>query len=89
MHLLEYYDGDDHVNVGVGQDIAISDLANLVATATGFDGQISWDRTMPDGTPRKLLDVRRLTGLGWSSRIGLREGILRTYQWYLDNVDHA
>jgi GDP-L-fucose synthase len=78
-----------HINVGSGEDISILDLARLVADVTGFQGEISTDPDKPDGTPRKLMDVGRLAGMGWKARIGLREGIEQTYRWYLDNFDVA
>jgi GDP-L-fucose synthase len=84
--LLELYDGDEHVNVGIGEDIAIADLAALVADVVGFHGRVEWDTTKPDGTPRKRLDVSRLRALGWRPRTGLVEGIRATYQWYLGHV---
>jgi nucleoside-diphosphate-sugar epimerase len=70
-----------HVNVGTGSDIRIADLAALIAEATGFGGSIEFDASMPDGTPRKLLDVSRLSALGWRSKIGLEEGVRQTYEW--------
>lgn len=70
-----------HINVGTGADISIADLAALIADITGFTGAIEFDDSMPDGTPRKLLDVSRLRSLGWEARIGLREGIRDTYAW--------
>ncbi len=82
LHLLEHYDADEHVNVGTGRDISIRELAELVAEVVGFQGQIDWDTSKPDGTPRKLLDVARLGGLGWTAQIGLREGIAATYAWF-------
>ena len=75
-----------HVNVGTGQDIAISELAKIMAEVTGFRGRISYDRSRPDGTPRKLLDVSRLAGMGWQSSIGLEDGIRRTYRWFRDQL---
>jgi GDP-L-fucose synthase len=71
-----------HVNVGTGTDCSIAELAQLVAAATGFEGEIRFDPTKPDGTPRKLLDVRRLTELGWTSSIPLEQGLKDTYDWY-------
>jgi nucleoside-diphosphate-sugar epimerase len=76
-----------HINVGVGEDISILELARLVAEVTGFTGQIVTDPSKPDGAPRKLLDVSRITSMGWRARIGLREGIKSTYRWYLDNPE--
>jgi GDP-L-fucose synthase len=87
LHLLEHYDGDEHVNVGTGSDLTIRELADVVAEAVGFDGEVLWDTSKPDGTPRKQLDVSRLTGLGWRPRIGLRDGIVSTYQWFLADQD--
>jgi len=74
------------LNVGTGQDIAISELAAMLAQATGFNGRIDFDASKPDGTPRKLLDVSRLAALGWTANIGLRDGIAQTYDWYQSNV---
>ena len=82
LHLIEHYDGDEHVNVGTGEDISIEDLASLVAEVVGFEGHVEWDTTKPDGTPRKLLNVSRLRSLGWNPRIGLREGVASTYEWF-------
>jgi GDP-L-fucose synthase len=76
------------VNVGTGEDVTIRELAELVKEAVGFQGEIIQDTTKPDGTPRKLLDVTRLHGLGWRHRIGLEEGIRGTYQWFLENQGH-
>ena len=78
LHLLENYDQPETINVGVGEDLPISELASLVADIVGYSGDIRWDTAMPDGTPRKLLDVTRLRELGWAPRITLREGITRT-----------
>jgi GDP-L-fucose synthase len=69
----------------VGDDISIRELAGLVKEITGFQGEIVNDASKPDGTPRKLLDVSRLHGLGWQAQIGLRDGIDQTYRWFLDN----
>ena len=75
-----------HLNVGTGEDVSISELASMIAEVTGFSGRISYDRSRPDGTPRKLLDVSRLEALGWRSGIRLAEGIRHTYKWFLDHV---
>jgi GDP-L-fucose synthase len=81
--LMGRTDPPDWINVGTGTDITIRELTEVVAGTTGFKGSISWDATMPDGTPRKLLDVSRLSALGWKARIALREGIASTYQGFL------
>ena len=77
--LLDKYDDPSPINVGVGKDIEIRELANLVATVVGYPGRVAWDPAKPDGTPRKLLDVSRIQALGWSAKIGLEEGVRRTY----------
>jgi len=71
-----------HINVGTGTDISIAELANLIAEITGFKGRINFDTSKPDGTPRKLMDVSRLTALGWTAQIGLRKGIKETFEWF-------
>ncbi len=73
-----------HVNVGTGEDVSIRELAELVAEVVGYEGEIRFDPSRPDGAPRKLLDVSRLHALGWRHRIGLREGLERTYRWFLE-----
>ncbi len=82
LFLLENYDEAEPINIGVGEDISIKELAELVAGIVGFDGDLDFDHTKPDGTPRKLLDVSRLTALGWQAEIGLRQGIGQTVEWY-------
>ncbi|WP_433783410.1 GDP-L-fucose synthase family protein [Actinomycetospora sp. CA-101289] len=84
LHLLETYDDPAPINVGVGDDVPIADLASLVARTVGFAGEIVYDTSRPDGTPRKLLDVSRLQALGWKPTIGLAEGLASTYQWFLE-----
>jgi GDP-L-fucose synthase len=81
--LLARYDGDEPVNVGCGEDLTIRELAETVREVTGYRGAIAWDPGKPDGTPRKLLDVSRLTALGWKPGIALRDGIAETYDWWL------
>jgi len=81
--LLNMSNPPDLINVGTGTDVTIKELTELVAATTGFKGQIVWDSSKPDGTPRKLMDVNRLTSLGWKARVGLREGVEKTYQSYL------
>jgi len=86
LFLLEKYDSPEIINIGCGEDLTIRQLAELICDVVGFDGELAWDQTKPDGTPRKLLDVRKLEKLGWSPTIPLREGIIRTYDWFLKNV---
>ncbi|MCD5343534.1 GDP-L-fucose synthase [Arthrobacter sp. AK04] len=86
LHLMEHYDGPSQVNVGTGTDVTIRELASLVADAVGYSGEILWDTSKPDGTPRKLLDVSKLAEAGWSASIGLEEGIKSTVAWYRDNL---
>jgi GDP-L-fucose synthase len=81
--LLRLEDPPDWINVGAGVEVTIRELTAAVAAAAGFSGKIVWDATKPDGTPRKLLDVSRLGALGWRARIGLEEGIARTYASFL------
>lgn len=85
LYLLEHYDGPSQVNVGTGSDVTIRGLAKLVASAVGYTGEIAWDATKPDGTPRKLLDVSKLTAAGWSASIGLEEGVRATVEWFRNN----
>jgi GDP-L-fucose synthase len=82
---LENYDDDIAINVGVGEDVSIKELAETIKRIIGFEGSIEWDSSKPDGTPRKLLDVSRLTDLGWKAKISLEDGIASTYQWYKAN----
>jgi GDP-L-fucose synthase len=79
LRLLDVYDEPEHVNVGVGEDVTIAELASLIADVVGFQGAIEWDSSKPDGTPRKLLDVKRMKSLGWEPEIGLRAGLESTY----------
>jgi len=83
LFLLEHYDDPAPINVGVGKDLAIGELVALVAEVVGFTGRTVFDRSKPDGTPRKLLDVSRLAALGWAPAIGLRAGITETYDWFV------
>jgi GDP-L-fucose synthase len=86
LFVMKHYDEDEMVNIGVGNDITIRELAELIKEIVGFEGEIRYDNSKPDGTPRKLLDVSRLESLGWRSRISLREGIEETYKWYVGRV---
>jgi GDP-L-fucose synthase len=85
VFLLEHYNDDVAINVGVGEDIAIKDLAELIKRVVGFEGEIDWDSSKPDGTPRKLLDVSRIESLGWKATISLEDGIRSTYEWFKAN----
>jgi GDP-L-fucose synthase len=87
VHMMGVYSGEQHMNVGSGEDVSIADLARLVSDIVGFSGRIVFDTSKPDGTPRKLLDVSRLAQTGWRHRIGLREGIASTYDWFLGQPD--
>jgi GDP-L-fucose synthase len=82
VHLMTHHSGEEHVNVGCGSDLTILELANLIARVVGFTGRISTDPSKPDGTPRKLLDTSKLARLGWQPKIGLEDGLSRTYQWF-------
>ncbi|MDQ1709312.1 MAG: GDP-L-fucose synthase [Frankiaceae bacterium] len=86
VFLLEHYDEPEPINVGIGTDVTIRELAEVIAEITGFGGNLVWDSSKPDGTPRKLLDVSRLSKLGWLPQIELREGIRSTYEWYAANL---
>ncbi|RLP10652.1 GDP-L-fucose synthase family protein [Propionibacterium australiense] len=85
LYLMDHYDGPSQVNVGTGRDCTIAELAELVAEATGYTGEVVWDDSKPDGTPQKLLDVSLLTGMGWRPRYDLREGVADTVAWYRDH----
>lgn len=85
VHLLTHYSGAEHVNVGSGSDLSILELTRMVADVVGFTGEIVTDQTKPDGTPRKLMSGDKLKSLGWAPKIGLRDGIASTYQWFLDH----
>ena len=82
---MQEYDEDYHINVGTGEDVTIKKLAETISSVVGFTGEIWWDKTKPNGTPRKLLNVDKIHKLGWKHKIGLREGIVSTYKWYLEN----
>ncbi|MFF7033940.1 GDP-L-fucose synthase family protein [Streptomyces griseus] len=86
VRLLEAYDGDEPVNIGCGEDLTIRELAETVRDVTGYQGRIGWDTSKPDGTPRKLLDVTRLSSLGFKPQIPLRDGVARTYAWWLGQL---
>ena len=85
LFLMEHYDGEEHINVGTGVDLSIRELAETVREIVHPDAVLEFDSSKPDGAPRKLLDVSRIRGLGWSPRVELRDGIEDTYQWFLDH----
>jgi GDP-L-fucose synthase len=81
--LLRLDNPPDWINVGTGTDVTIKELTETIAAVTGYNGRIVWDSSKPDGTPRKLMDVSRLTQLGWKAKLGLRDGVTRTYETFL------
>ncbi len=89
VFLLENYDSPETINVGTGEDLSIRAISELVAKTVGFTGEIEWDSTKKDGTPRKLLDVSRLRALGWEPRISLEDGLTQTVEWYLAHREDA
>ncbi|CAN2227269.1 WcaG Nucleoside-diphosphate-sugar epimerases [Candidatus Nanopelagicaceae bacterium] len=84
VHLGKNYNSSEHLNIGTGEDLTIKELAELVAELSGFKGELAWDSSKPDGTPRKVLDVSKAKALGWSPQISLRDGIASTIAWYKD-----
>lgn len=89
VFLLENYSGEQHVNIGTGKEVTIRELAETVKSVVDYRGQIVWDQTMPDGTPRKLTDVTKLHGLGWQHKVELEEGVRLAYEWFKSNVNEA
>jgi GDP-L-fucose synthase len=89
LFLLENYDEPQHLNVGVGEDLTIRELAETVAGVVGYEGELLWDTSKPDGTPRKLLDVTRINELGWKAETRLGDGIRSTYEWFRSHRSHA
>jgi GDP-L-fucose synthase len=86
VFLMKSYSQEDHINVGTGVDVTIAELASLVARVIGFEGGFDFVTDKPDGTPRKLLDVSRMSALGWTAQTDLEEGLRLAYAWYRDNV---
>lgn len=86
MEKCGYGDVGEFINIGSGEDLRIRDLASLIRSIVGFEGTITYDTTKPDGTPRKLLEVSRMKALGWNPKVGMEEGIRKTYEWYLESL---
>lgn len=89
VFLLENYDGEQHVNIGTGKEVTIKELAETVKRIVGYEGEIVWNKDMPDGTPRKLTNVDKLHGLGFTHKVDLEEGVQLAYDWFKENVDRA
>lgn len=89
VFLLENYDGEQHVNIGTGKEISIKQLADAVKKVVGYEGEIVWNKDMPDGTPRKLTNVDKLHNLGFKHKVELEEGIELSYKWFCENVENA
>lgn len=89
VFLLENYSGEQHVNIGTGVEVTIKELAETVKRIVGYEGEIVWNKDMPDGTPRKLTDVTKLHGLGWKHKVDLEEGVKLAYDWFKDNIAQA
>jgi GDP-L-fucose synthase len=87
VYVMHHHDGSQILNIGCGEDVTIADVAQLMKETVGYDGDIVFDSSKPDGTPRKLLDVSRLFALGWRPNIDLRRGLAETYAWFQQNVD--
>ncbi len=89
VFLMNNYNDEQFVNVGVGNDVTIRELSELIKKIVEFEGELRWDASKPDGTPRKLLDIDKLTKAGWKAKVDIEEGIKRTYQWFVENQEHC
>ncbi|MCR5248999.1 MAG: GDP-L-fucose synthase [Lachnospiraceae bacterium] len=89
VFLLENYDGEEHVNIGTGKELTIRELAELIKRTVGFEGEIVWNSSMPDGTPRKLTDVSKLHAMGFMHKVELEEGVKLAYEWFKENIKDA
>lgn len=89
LFLMEKYDSPEVINAGVGEDVSILELATLIKDVVGYSGQLRWDISKPDGTPRKLVDVSKIAALGWKAKIGLAQGVATTYRWFLEHGAQA
>jgi GDP-L-fucose synthase len=88
IFLLENYNGNQHINVGSGEEISIRDLTNLIAEVTNYEGKVVWNSSYPDGTPRKILDSSLINSIGWSPKIPLRKGLIQTYGWFQNEISN-
>jgi GDP-L-fucose synthase len=88
LFLMEHYNDSEIVNIGTGTDVSIKELAEMIQKIVGYTGEINWDTSKPDGTPRKLLNVDKLHGLGWQHTIDLETGLKNTYEWYKENAEN-
>ncbi len=82
---MQNYDGNEIVNIGTGKDITIKEVAEIIEEVIGYKGEVLWDETKPDGTPRKLLDVTKINELGWKAETSLKDGIKKAYAWYAES----
>ena len=86
LFLMDNYDSPDIINIGCGNDLSVRELAYAIKEAVGFDGDITFDPSRPEGAPRKLLDSGKIESMGWKARVGIKEGISSTYGWYKENI---
>jgi GDP-L-fucose synthase len=86
IFLMNTYSDPDHINIGSGEEYSIKELAVMVAETVGYNGEIEWDVSKPNGTPRRKLDIKKISDLGWKPRYSIRNGLLTTYDWFLNNV---
>lgn len=87
VYLMNHYNEDEIINIGVGEDVSIKELAETVQRVVGFEGELKFDTTKPDGTPRKLVDTTKINQLGWKAKVELEDGIRKAYDWFLNNTD--
>ena len=88
IFLMENYSEHEHVNIGTGKEISITEFAEIIKNISGWKGKIKFDDSYPDGMPRKVMDINKISKLGWNSKIELKEGLKQTYKWFIDNYDH-
>ena len=87
LYLMEHYSEATTINVGVGKDVTIKELVAIICDVVGFEGELEFDTSRPDGTPQKMLDIARLRSIGWTPNVELRDGLATTYAWFLENID--